>query len=141
MVRLLRGAVAGGVAAGLVCNGLAWRDLSAMLRWRGFRVAGWGRGGTCVPRWGGAVARSSRGGLASKSGLHAVLGRRRSSVTASLAHRDRVVAADLRVAKGGGGGHDLRAARRWGLARLEGWDMGVGIMWWRGGGMRTRRVG
>ncbi len=38
-----------------------------------------------------------------------MLGRRRSSVTASLAHRDRVVAADLRVAKGGGGGHDLRA--------------------------------
>ena len=102
------------------------------------------RGGTCVPRWGGAVARFSRGGLASKSGLHAVLGRRRSSVTASLAHRDRVVAADLRVAKGGGGGHDLRAARRrWrrGLARLEGRDMGVGIMWWRGGGLRSRRVG
>ncbi len=33
--------------------------------------------------------------------------------------------------------------RRWrwrGLARLEGQDMGVGIMWWRGGGLRTRRV-
>src|SRR6266571_5095276 len=110
--------------AGLVCGGLApWRDLRAALGWR--------------------VARFSRGGLASKSGLHAVLGRRRSSVAASLAHRDRVVPADLRVAKGGGGGHGLRAARRrrWGLARLEGRDMGIGIMWWRGGGLRSRRVG
>ena len=80
------------------------------------------RGRTCMPRWGGAMARFSRGGLASKSGLHAVLGRRQSSVTASLAHRDRVVPADLRVAKGGGGGHGLRAARRRGLARLEGWS-------------------
>src|SRR6266702_3700667 len=127
-----------------MCNGLAWRDLSAMLRWRGFRVAGWGHGGTCVPCWGGAVARSSWGGLASKSGLHTLLGQHRSSVTASLAHRDRVVAADLRVAKGGGRGHDLHAARRrwWrGLVRLEGQDIGVGIMWWRGGGLRTRRVG
>src|SRR6266704_2791017 len=94
-----------------------------------------------MPRWGGAMARFSRGGLASKSGLHAVLGRRQSSVTASLAHRDRVVAADLRVAKGGGGGHDLRAARRWGLARLEGRDMGVGIMWWRGGGVEDPACG
>jgi len=97
-----------------------------------------------MPRWGGAMARFSRGGLASKSGLHAVLGRRQSSVTASLAHRDRVVAADLHVAKGGGGGHDLRAARRrWrrGLARLEGRDMGVGIMWWRGGGVEDPACG
>src|SRR6266702_4038926 len=111
--------------------------------WRGSCAAGWRRGGTCAPRWGGAVARFSRGGLALKSGLHAVLGQRRNSVAARLAHRDRVVAADLRVAKGGGGGHDLRVAtwRRRGLARLEGWDMGVGIMWWRGGGLRTRRVG
>src|SRR6266702_3830516 len=118
---------------------------------------GWRRGGARVQRVGVAGLErcvevagfsrgglGSRGGLASKSGLHAVLGRRRSSVTASLAHRDRMVATDLRVAKGGGGGHDLRAARRrWrrGLARLEGRDMGVGIMWWRGGGLRTRRVG
>ena len=58
-------------------------------------------GGTCVLHWGGAVARFSRGGLAPKLGMHAVLGRRRSSVTASLACRDRVVAADLCVAKGG----------------------------------------
>ena len=49
VVRLLRGAVAGGLAAGLLCNGLAWRDLSAVLRWRGFRGAGWGRGGACTP--------------------------------------------------------------------------------------------
>ncbi len=94
-------------------------------------------GRTCVPCWGGAVARFSRGGLASKSGLHAVLGRCQSSVMASLVHRDRVVAADLHMVKGGGGGHDLHAARQWwrqGLVRLEGWDMGVGIMWWRGGG-------
>src|SRR6266581_370285 len=87
------------------------------------------------------VARFSWGGLASKSGLHSVLGQRQSSVTASLAHRDRVVPADLRVAKGGGGGHDLRAARRRGLARLEGRDMGVGIMWWRGGGVEDPACG
>src|SRR6266702_3824906 len=90
-----------------------------------WRRGGWRRGGARAQR-GGAVARFSRGGLASKSGLHAVLGRRRSSVAASLAHRDRVVPADLRVAKGGGRGHGLRAARRrrWGLARLEGRDTG-----------------
>jgi len=79
------------------------------------------RGGARVRRV-GAVARFLRGGLAPKSGMHAVLGRRQSSVAASLAHRDRVVAADLRVAKGGGGGHGLRAARRRGLARLERWS-------------------
>src|SRR6266702_122795 len=110
--------------AGLVCGGLApWRDLRAALGWR--------------------MARFLQGGLASKSGLHAVLGRRRSSVAASLAHRDRVVPADLRVAKGGGGGHGLRAVRRrqWRLTRLEGRDMGIGIMWWRGGGLRARRGG
>ena len=55
------------------------------------------------------MARFSWGRLASKLGLYAVLGWHWSSVVASLAHRDRVVAADLRVAKGGGGGHDLRA--------------------------------
>jgi len=65
-------------------------------------------GGTCVLHWGGAVARFSRGGLASKLGLHTVLGWRWSSVMVSLAHHDRVVAVDLRVAKGGGRGHDLR---------------------------------
>jgi len=32
--------------------------------------------------------------------------------------------------------------QRWqGLVRLEGWGMGVGIMWWRGGGMRTWHMG
>ncbi len=62
---------------------------------------------------------------------------------ASLAHCDRVVPVDLHVAKGGGGGHGLHVARRrrWGLVRLEGRDMGIGIMWWRGGGLRSRRVG
>ncbi len=77
------------------------------------------------------------GRLASKLGLHAMLGQRWSSVTASLVRHDRVVAADLCVAKGGGGGHGLCVARQQGLARLEGWDMRVGIMWWRGGGLRT----
>jgi len=55
-----------------------------------------------------------------------------------------MVAVDLHVVKGGGRGHDLRAVRwqwQWGLARLEGQDMGVGIMWWRGGGLRTQCVG
>ena len=83
------------------------------------------------------MVRFSWGGLALKLGLHAVLGWCQSSVTASLAHCDRVVAADLHVAKGGGRGHDLHTVRwQWqqGLARLEGWDMGVGIMWWRGWG-------
>ena len=66
-------------------------------------------GGTCVLRWGGAMARFSWGGLASKSGLHAMLGWCQSRVTASLVHCDRVVAVDLCMAKGGGGGHDLHA--------------------------------
>ncbi len=85
--------------AGLMCGGLApWQDLRAALGWH--------------------VVRFLWGGLASKSGLHAVLGWCRSSVVASLVHCDRVVPADLRVAKGGGGGHGLRAVRRqrWGLA-------------------------
>ncbi len=110
--------------AGLMCGGLVpWQDLRAALGWH--------------------MARFSWGRLASKSGLHAMLGRRRSSVMVSLAHRDRVVPADLHMAKGGGGGHSLCAARRrwWGLARLKGQDMGIGIMWWRGGGLRSRRVG
>src|SRR6266702_4516611 len=105
-------------------------------------MAGLLRGGARVRRV-GAVARFSRGGLAPKSGMHAVLGRRRSSVAASLARRDRVVAADLRVAKGRGGGHGSRAVkqrRRRGLARLEGRGTGVGIMWWRDKGLRTRHV-
>ncbi len=53
--------------------------------------------------------RFSWGRLASKSGLHAMLGQHWSSVTVSLVHCDRVVAADLHVVKGGGGGHDLHA--------------------------------
>ena len=65
------------------------------------------RGGTCAPRWGEAVARFSWGRLALKLGLHTMLGQHQSSVTASLAHHDRVVAADLHVAKGGGRRHDL----------------------------------
>ncbi len=68
-------------------------------------------GGTCMLCWGGTMARFSWGRLASKSGLHAVLGRHQSSIMASLVHHDRVVAADLHVAKGGGRGHDLHAAR------------------------------
>ncbi len=75
------------------------------------------------------------GGLALKSGLHAVLGWHQSSVTASLAHRDRVVAADLCVAKGGGRGHNLCVGgggrdlqglrgRIWGLG-LYGGEAGV----------------
>ena len=68
--------------AGLVCGGLAlWWDLHTTLGWR--------------------VARFSQGRLAPKLGMHAVLGWHRSSVAASLARRDRVVAADLPVAKGG----------------------------------------
>ena len=90
------------------------------------------------------MARFSQGRLALKSGLHAVLRQLQSSVMASLAHCDRMVAVDLHMAKGGGRGHDLQAVRwQWqqGLARLEGWDMGVGIMWWRGRGLRTWCVG
>src|SRR6266702_3747216 len=113
----------------------SWRVGGGAFAWR---RGGWRRGGACAQRVGVAglarcveVARFSRGGLGSWWGLH---------VVASLAHRDRVVPADLRVAKGGGGGHGLCAARQrwWGL---EGRDMGIGIMWWRGGGLRSRRVG
>ena len=118
----------------------------------------------------GTVVRFLRGGLAPKSGMHAVLGRRQSSVAASLARHDRVVAADLRVAKGRGGGHGLCAARQWGLVRLEGWSekerkkrkeinitllacprMGQwrwrdlrglrGEAWWRGGGFENLACG
>ncbi len=64
MVRLLCGAVVGGVVAGLVCNGLGWWDLSAVLRWQGFHAAGWGCGGACMP-W---------------RDLHAMLGWRRGEV-------------------------------------------------------------
>ncbi len=113
-----------GVVVGLVCSGLVlWWDLHTALGWHVVRFL-WGR-------------------LALKSGLHAVLGRHRSSVMASLAHHDRVVPVDLRMAKGGGRGHSLHAARRWqwGLARLEGQDMGIGIMWWRGRGLRSWCVG
>ncbi len=48
MVRLLHGAMAGGIAVGLVCNRLAWWDLSTVLRWRGFHAVGWGHGGACT---------------------------------------------------------------------------------------------
>jgi len=60
---------------------------------------------------------------------------------ASLAWHDRVVAADLHVVKGGGGGYGLHAVRWQRLARLEGQDMRVGIMWWRGRGLRIWHVG
>ncbi len=76
-------------------------------------------GGTCVPCWGGTLVRFSWGGLASKLGLHAMLGQHWSSVTASLAHHDRVVAVDLHVAKGGGGGHDLCVG---GVVERQGFD-------------------
>ena len=49
VVRLLHGAVVGGVAAGLMCNRLGWWDLSAVLRWQGFCMVGWGHGGACTP--------------------------------------------------------------------------------------------
>ncbi len=51
MVRLLHGAMVGGVVAGLMCNRLGWRDLSTVLRWQGFHTAGWGHGGACMPWW------------------------------------------------------------------------------------------
>ncbi len=107
-----------GVTVGLVCGGLVWWDLHS-------------------------VARFLWGGLASKLGLYAVLGQRRSSVMASLVRHDRVVAADLCMANRGSGGHSLCVARwrRWGLVRLEGQGMEVGIMWWRCGGLRTWHVG
>jgi len=96
-----------------------------------------------MPHWGGAVARFSWGGLVSKSGLYTVLGWCQSSVVASLACHDRVVAVNLCVVKGRGRGHGLHVVRQWqwGLVRLEGQGMGVEIMWWRGGGLRTWHVG
>ena len=107
-------------AVGLVCSGLAtWWDLRTTLGWR--------CGEVFVGQVGVEVGLACRVGTASEQ----------------CRGRDRVVAADLPVAKGGGGGHGLRVAtwRRRGLTRLEGWDMGVGIMWWRGGDLRTRHVG
>ena len=52
-------------------------------------------------------------------------------------HHDRVVPVDLCMAKEGGEGHSLHVVRQWqwGLVRLEGQDMGIGIMWWRGRGL------
>src|SRR6266702_7276777 len=61
VVGLLRGTVVGGVAAGLVHNGLAWQDLCAVLRWRGFRAAGWGHGGACT-LWRGSCGGGWGGG-------------------------------------------------------------------------------
>ena len=78
-------------------------------------------GRACVQQV-GTVARFLWGRLMPKLGLHTMLGWHWSSVAASLACCDRVVAADLHVAKGGGGGHGLCVARWWGLARLEGWS-------------------
>ncbi len=78
-------------------------------------------GGACV-QWVGAMARFLWGGLVPKSGMHTVLGQHWSSVVASLACCDRVVAVDLHVVKGGGRGHGLHAVRWWGLVRLEGWS-------------------
>ncbi len=72
-----------------------------------------------------------------------MLGWCQSSVVASLACHDRVVAVNLCVVKGRGRGHGLHVVRQWqwGLVRLEGQGMGVEIMWWRGGGLRTWHVG
>ncbi len=61
-----------------------------------------------------------------------------------LAHSDRVaVAADLHVAKieVATGLCVVKQRWWWGLARLEGQGMGVGIMWWRDRGLRTWCVG
>src|SRR6266702_4516541 len=131
MAGLLRGVVVG------------WRRGKARARRVGVVVGLARRGGARVRRV-GAVARFSRGGLAPKSGMHAVLGRRRSSVAASLARSDGVeVAADLHVAKieAATGLRAVKQRRRRGLARLEGRGTGVGIMWWRDKGLRTRHVG
>ena len=88
------------------------------------------------------MVRFSQGGLVLKLGLHAMLGWHWSSVMARLVHCDRVVAADLHIVKGGGRGHSLCVVMwQWGLARLEGQDMGIGIMWWRGRGLRSWCVG
>ncbi len=101
--------------AGLVCCGkvFAW--------WVGVVVGLACHGRACV-QCVGAMARFLWGGLVLKSGMHAMLGWHWSSVMASLACYDRVVAVDLCMANGGGGGHSLHAARRQGLARLEGWS-------------------
>jgi len=49
LVGLLCGTVVGGIVVGLMCNGLVWWDLCAVLGWQGFRAAGWHRGGACMP--------------------------------------------------------------------------------------------
>ncbi len=75
---------------------------------------------------------------------HGGLARGELASWADLARSDGVaVAADLHVAKmeAATGLRAVRQRRRRGLARLEGRGTGVEIMWWRGGGLRTRRVG
>ncbi len=163
----------GGVAARLVRGGLAsrrgscaasWRS-GTCAPWRGFRAADWRRGGACTPWRGfrGAGWRRSRACTPCWDG-------RRSSVAASLVRRDRVVAADLRVAKGEAevtacmrrGGGDLRglkggqrrnekkrkeinitllACPRMGQWRRRDLRGLRGEVRWRGGGLRTRHVG
>src|SRR6266702_1675086 len=76
-----------------------------------WRCGGW-RHGRARVRWVGAVVGLAR---------HGEVFVRRVGVVVGLACRDKVVATDLHVAKGGGGGDGLRVARRrQGLARLEG---------------------
>jgi len=63
---------------------------------------------------------------------------------ADLAHSDGVaVVVDLHVAKMevAMGLHAVRQRWQQGLVRLEGQGTGVEIMWWRGGGLRTQRMG
>ncbi len=103
----------GGVAVRLMCSGACVQRVG---------IAGLARRGRAHVWQVGTMARFSQGGLVPKLGMHAMLGWCRSSVAASLARCDRVVAADLRVAKGGGGGHGLHAVRQWGLVRLEEWS-------------------
>ncbi len=98
-----------------------WGGVRTCVPWQGFCGVGWHCGGAHV-WWVGTMARFSQGGLAPKLAMHAMLGQCWSSVVASLVHCDRVVAADLCMAKGGGRGHSLCAVRWWGLARLEGWS-------------------
>ena len=77
-------------------------------------------------------------------GVTAGLARDESASWADLARSDGVaVAADLHVAKieAATGLRAVKQRRRRGLTRLEGRGTGVGIMWWRDRGLRTRHVG
>ncbi len=95
--------------------------------WQGFHVEGWHCGGACMPWWGLCAAgwhhdEVFMGQVGAEVGHACCVGMVLEQFMASLACHDRMVAADLHMVKGGGGGHGLCVVRQQGLVRLEGWS-------------------